>query len=130
MTSSDSPFDPTIVAAVLHHMNDDHADDNLLIARAFADRAATSARMVGVDGRAGYWVYAVADADAAPGVDAATLVGGDPFVDPDASAGADERPLRVEWSGAITERAEIRREIVVLYDRACAELGIEPRPHD
>ncbi|MGO1919788.1 MAG: DUF2470 domain-containing protein, partial [Microbacterium sp.] len=29
-------FDSDVVAAILHHMNDDHVDDNLLIARAFA----------------------------------------------------------------------------------------------
>lgn len=100
-------FEPSIVAAVLHHMNDDHADDNLLIARAFGDAGAVRARMVGLDGRGGDWVYASASDDP-----------------------ADELPLRVNWSGPITERAQIRREIVVLYDRACAELGIEPRPHE
>jgi hypothetical protein len=36
----------------------------------------------------------------------------------------------VPWSTEITERPEIRREIVVLYDAACAKLGIEPRPHE
>ncbi len=102
-------FDPAIVEAVLHHMNDDHADDNLLIARAFGDRRAQSARMVGVDGSSGYWSYAVSPAGSEP---------------------AETLDLRVAWSGAITERAEIRREIVALYDRACAELGTEPRPHD
>jgi len=109
VSTSDHSFDPTIVSAVLHHMNDDHADDNLLIARAFGDRQALTARMVGVDGSAGYWSYAVA---------------------PSGSDSAVEREVRVAWTVAITERAEIRREIVVLYDRACAELGIEPRPHD
>lgn len=111
MTLSVFTFDPAIVAAVLHHMNDDHADDNLLIARAFGDRTATTARMVDVDGRAGHWVYSVAAADEIDAADGETA-------------------LRVEWSGPIAERAEIRREIVVLYDRACAALGIEPRPHD
>lgn len=111
-------------------MNVDHADDNLLIARAFGDHGATRARMVHLDDRAGHWVYAVTDVDAAPDADASMLVGGDPFADGDDPADAAETPLRVEWSGAVTERAEIRREIVVLYDRACAELGIEPRPHD
>ncbi len=111
MTFSAFAFDPAIVAAVLHHMNDDHADDNLLIARAFGDRGATTARMVDVDGHAGHWVYSVAAED-------------------ESGAQTAEAALRVEWSGPITERAEIRREIVVLYDRACAALGIEPRPHD
>jgi hypothetical protein len=96
-------FDPAIVAEVLHHMNHDHADDSLLFARAFGDPAASSARMVGVDGTAGHWVYAV--------------------------DGGAEVPLRLAWSTSISERPEIRREIVALYDRACAELGVDPRPH-
>ncbi len=99
-------FAPAIVSGVLAHMNGDHADDNLLIARAFGDRSASRARMVGVDGLAGQWVY---ETDASPGA---------------------ERPLRVEWSAPITARPEIRREIVALYDRACAALGVEPRAHD
>lgn len=111
MTHSAFAFDPAIVAAVLHHMNDDHADDNLLIVRAFGDRGATTARMVDVDGHAGHWVYSVAAADEIVATEGETV-------------------LSVEWSGPITERAEIRREIVALYDRACAALGIEPRPHD
>jgi hypothetical protein len=95
-------FSPDVVAAVLHHMNDDHLDDNLLIARAFGDRAADAATMVALDEHGGQWTY---------------------------TAGAAEHPLTVPWSTPIAERAEIRREIVVLYDRACAELGITPRPH-
>lgn len=97
-------FDPGIVEAVLHHMNDDHVDDNLLIARAFGDSSAARCRMVHVDGLAGHWAFS-AESDA-------------------------EHSLRVQWTGPITERAEIRREIVVLYDRACATLGVQPRPHD
>lgn len=37
--------------------------------------------------------------------------------------------VTVPWSAEISERAEIRREIVTLYDTACARLGVEPRPH-
>ena len=101
---ADLVFGDDIVAAVLHHMNDDHAADNLLIARAFGTPSADAARMVHVDGLAGQWVYTAGDAVVLP--------------------------LRVVWSQPISERAEIRREIVVLYDRACAALGVEPRPHD
>lgn len=119
MTDHAHTFDPAVIAAVLHHMNDDHADDSLVIARAFGDRQAQSARMVGVDGLAGYWVYATAPSDtlASPVLPA-----------PSASPPSTEVSLRVAWSAAITERAEIRREIVALYGRACVELGIEPRP--
>ena len=38
--------------------------------------------------------------------------------------------VRVPWPGGpITERREVRREIVALYDEACRRLGVEPRPH-
>lgn len=84
-------------------MNDDHTDDSLLIARAFGDQDADSARMIGLDTAAGHWVYTKAGA---------------------------EHELAVPWpAGEITERPEIRREVVALYDAACARLGVEPRPH-
>ncbi|MDO9590734.1 MAG: DUF2470 domain-containing protein [Microcella sp.] len=107
MPSHDHAFDASVVSAVLHHMNDDHAADNLLIARAFGDRDALVARMVGVDGLAGHWSYSPLQTEC-----------------------AFEVALRVPWSQPITERAEIRREIVALYDRACLELGMQPRPHE
>lgn len=84
-------------------MNDDHLDDNLLIARAFGEPQAISSVMKSLDGSGGTWAYA----------------------DP-----AGEHELTVPWSTEISERAEIRREIVLLYDAACARLGITPRPHD
>ncbi len=98
-------FDAETLAGVLGHMNSDHTDDNLLIARAFgADPSPVAARMVTFDGDGGDWVVSSTD-------------------------GA-QTPLRVAWpGGAITERREVRREIVALYDEACARLGIEPRPH-
>lgn len=98
-------FDDGVVAAVLHHMNDDHVDDNLLIARAFAPGAdVVSSTMTGFDGAAGTWRITLAD-------------------------GSDE-DLSVSWpSGEITERADVRREIVALYDESCRRLGVEPRPH-
>ena len=95
-------FEPDVVAAVLHHMNDDHTDDALLIARAFGAPEAESATMTGLDGDAGVFTAVVDGA---------------------------EVEVRVPWSEPITERPQIRREVVVLYDRACAALGLEPRPH-
>ena len=83
-------------------MNSDHNDDNLLIARAFGQPDATAATMTTLDESGGTWVY---------------------------TAGGAETDLTVPWSTTIAERPEIRREIVQLYDAACAKLGLEPRPH-
>lgn len=95
-------FSDDVVAAVLHHMNDDHTDDSLLIVRAFADPAASTATMTTLDHLGGTWAYEV---------DGQT------------------RTATVPWSKEISERAEIRREVVFLYDDACEKLGVEPREH-
>ena len=82
-------------------MNGDHAEDNLLIARAFGFPGATSSRMTGVTGEAGVW--RVSDASG-------------------------EHELTVPWpGGAISERPEIRREVVALYRAACERLGVPAR---
>ena len=48
----------------------------------------------------------------------------------DVTVNGTTRSAAVAWpAGPITERGEVRREIVALYDEACAVLGIEPRPH-
>jgi hypothetical protein len=97
-------FDEATLTGVLRHMNSDHTGDNVLIVRAFAGLDATSAVMTGFDGDGGDW--------------AATT-----------SAAAPEH-VRVPWPGGpITERPEVRREVVALYDEACRRLGVEPRPH-
>jgi hypothetical protein len=94
-------FDPAVVEAVLAHMNDDHTDDSLRIVRAFGRSAATAAEMVGLDEHGGVWWVEVVD-----------------------EAGGDGSELRVAWpSGPITERAEIRREVVALHDEAVRRLG-------
>lgn len=97
-------FEPAVVEAVLAHMNDDHLEDNLLIVQAFGAPEATAAAMAGVDAEAGTWEV----------------------VGPEGPMGE----VRVPWPGGrITERGEIRREVVALYDAACAALGVEARPH-
>ncbi|MGL4256185.1 DUF2470 domain-containing protein [Microbacterium sp.] len=98
-------FDDSVRVGVLGHMNGDHGDDNVLIARAFgpADDV-TGAVMTGFDGDGGTWLATLADG---------TEVG-----------------VHATWPGGpITERPEVRREIVALYDEACRRLGVEPRPH-
>ncbi|KRB36919.1 DUF2470 domain-containing protein [Microbacterium sp. Root180] len=97
-------FDEAVRAGVLGHMNGDHADDNLLIARAFGRDDIVAAEMTGFDGDGGTWLATVPD-------------GG-------------RVEVRAAWpGGAISERPQVRREIVALYDEACRLLGVEPRPH-
>jgi hypothetical protein len=98
-------FDAEVVSAILRHMNGDHTDDNLLIARAFAPEGGeiTDAVMTGLDGDAGVW---------------------------DITRDGEVSELRVEWpGGGISERPAVRRKVVALYDLACERLGVEPRPH-
>lgn len=100
-------FEADVIAAVLRHMNGDHTDDNLLIARAFAgpaDSEITDAVMTGFDGDAGVWQI---------------------------TRDGQVSELRVDWPGGpIADRPSVRREVVAVYDAACARLGVEPRPHD
>jgi hypothetical protein len=95
-------FEPEIVSAVLAHMNGDHNTDNLLIARAFGDAAADSATMTSLDEVGGSWSYTI---------------------------GEERFEVTVPWSGQISERAEIRREIVVLHTEANRRLGLETTSH-
>ncbi len=103
-------FDDAVIDGVLRHMNGDHGDDNLLIARAFAgdvgvaSDAIIAARMEGFDGDGGRWEATLEDGSTAA--------------------------VPVPWlHGPIEERPQVRREIVALYDEACRRLGVEPRPH-
>lgn len=103
-------FDETAIAGVLGHMNGDHGDDNLLISRAFAedagipDASIAAARMIGFDGDGGRWEATLTDGSTAA--------------------------IAVAWPGGpISERPEVRREVVAVYDEACRRLGVEPRPH-
>ncbi len=94
-------FDAAVISAVTGHMNDDHVDDSLLIAKAFGYPEATASTMVGLDERAGMW--RVTDAQG-------------------------EHDLRVEWPTApITDRPQVRRQVVELYKAACAKLGVPAR---
>lgn len=90
-----------MIGAVTKHMNGDHPEDNLLIVRAFGAPGASESTMIGLDSSAGVW--RVIDE-------------------------LGEREVRVEWPGGpISERPEIRREVVVLYNAACEKLGLPAR---
>jgi hypothetical protein len=96
-------FDEQAVAGVLDHMNDDHVDDNLLIARAFGFPDVRTSVMTGFDGDVAKWSV----------------------TDPD---GAHE--LVVPWPGApISERPQVRQAVVLLYRESCSRLGLTPREH-
>jgi hypothetical protein len=93
-------FPADVVAAILHHMNDDHTDDNLTIVRAFVDPAATAATMTGLDTEGGTWDVVV-----------------------DGATGSHT----VAWLGPVVERADVRREVVALHDAAVETLGLPVR---
>ena len=98
-----STFAPEVVTAVCAHMNDDHTEDSLRIVRAFGVPEAEAAMMIGLDEEGGVWTATVHGA---------------------------ELEHRAAWpTGAISERAEIRREVVALYEQACERLGLEPSGH-
>ncbi|MFF8765637.1 DUF2470 domain-containing protein [Nocardiopsis dassonvillei] len=99
--SPSNPFSPEVVAAVTAHMNGDHPEDTLLICRALGGQPeATAARMTGLDGD-----------------------GGDYAVTVDGT----EHAVRVPWARPLTERAQIRAEVVRMYQEACNRLGVTPR---
>ncbi len=93
-------FSAEVVAAVASHMNTHHVEDNLVIVQAFAEPTATHATLSTLDENSGTWL-------------AVTPTG--------------EHDVTIAWSTSLTERPEIRREIVSLYNRGCAKLGITPR---
>jgi putative heme iron utilization protein len=87
-----NPFTPDAVAAIVRHMNADHAEDTLAICRAFGGPAgATSARL----------------ADLGPdGLDLVAVVDGH------------DQPVHVEWLEPPTDRPGVRHQIVRLFEAA------------
>ncbi|MBX3313950.1 MAG: DUF2470 domain-containing protein [Actinobacteria bacterium] len=101
MSNATSPFTPEVVAAVTAHMNTDHPEDNLLIARSLGGAPdATGATM----------------ADVSPAGATFRVTSGD-----------GERDVTVPWAVEVTERATIRHEVVRMYHEACDALGVTPR---
>ncbi|MBR8741592.1 DUF2470 domain-containing protein [Nocardiopsis sp. MG754419] len=96
-----NPFSPEVVAAVTGHMNGDHPEDTLIICRGLGGRPeATAARMTDLDGEGGDYVVTV------DGV---------------------ESTVRIPWGAPLTERAQIRKEVVRMYRESCLALGLTPR---
>ncbi len=100
MTDPAGLFTPDVIAAVTRHMNDDHADDNVVICRALGGVPdATAATMTGLDDTG-----IIFDVTTPAGTTVATIA----------------------WAAPVTERPQIRAEVAAMYHRACAELGIAP----
>lgn len=90
-----------VVAAVSAHMNGDHADDCVVIARALGQRPDTmAATMTGMD------------------ADAIELT---------ATGPAGDEVLRIPFSERLTERAQVRAEVARMYHESAATLGLPSR---
>ncbi|GAA2453359.1 DUF2470 domain-containing protein [Actinomadura vinacea] len=98
------PFGEDVVRQITRHMNQDHAEDCATICRALGGRpGAAAARMTGLD---------------ADGIDFAATVDGV------------EVPVRIPWSERLTERAQVRREVVRMATEARQALGLPAHePH-
>lgn len=95
-------FSTEIISAVLTHMNTDHREDNVVIARANGVPEVTDSVMTGLDSEAGVWSVTV---------------------------DGTERELRIAWAQTVAERADIRKQVTIMYRNACATLGVKPRLH-
>lgn len=105
---TENPFGADVIEAVAAHMNDDHAPDALLIVRAFGGvPEARAASVTHLDG---------------DGVDFAVDLDGP------VNGVAEPVAVRIPWSRPLTERPEIRREFVRLYEEAVIALGESPAP--
>lgn len=88
--SVNNPFSADVVAAITAHMNDDHPQDTLVICRGVGGSPdATSAKMVSLDGNGGDFVVTVA---------------------------GQEESLRIPWGETLTQRSQVRGEIVRLFE--------------
>src|ERR1700712_2117539 len=96
-------FSADVVGAILAHMNNDHPEDNLVIVRAFGAPDAERAEMIDFDTVGGTWSVWLVPED-------------------------ETRQVVIAWpSGTIETRAEIRQQIVTLYDSAAEALGLPSR---
>jgi putative heme iron utilization protein len=99
---STAGFAPEVVAAVCDHMNGDHPDDCRLIVAGLGGRPdVVAARMTGLDHDAACFHAVLPDGSSAE--------------------------VRVPFSAPVLERAQIRVEVVRMYDDACAAMGVDPR---
>ncbi|WP_157254751.1 DUF2470 domain-containing protein [Nonomuraea typhae] len=90
-----TPFSADAVEAIKRHMNDDHADDSLIIVRGMGGRPEAT-QAVTSDVTAEAIVF--------------TIDGGE--------------EVSVPWGETLTERPQVRKAVVTLYRQSCDKLGI------
>lgn len=96
-------FPPDVVEAVCRHMNDDHADDALLICRVLGGRPdAQRAVTHGLDSEAMHFT---------------------------AWTGATSVEVSVPFDEPVHERPQLRLAVVRLHDKACDAAGLPRRAH-
>lgn len=104
MSDAPSPFSPEVVTAIARHMNDDHVEDNVTICRGLGGQpTTTAATMTGMTPEGITF--------------GATLDDGT------------ETEVVVPWSEPITERAQVRMEVVRMHTEASEALGLPAREH-
>lgn len=94
-------FAPDVVAAICRHMNDDHPDDCLRMVQGLGGVDATAVTMTGLDDLSAFFRATTADG---------------------------ETDVVLPWSHRLTERGEVRTEVVAMHEQACRALGLEPGP--
>jgi hypothetical protein len=92
-----TPFTPDAVAAICRHMNDDHPDDCVRMVRGLAGVDADRVTMTGLDADRAYFHVESPEA-----------------VD-----------VSLAWSEHLTERGQVRVEVVRMHEEACRKLGID-----
>lgn len=103
MSDAGTPtFPPDVVEAVCRHMNGDHTEDCRIMVAGLAGIDAIGATMTGFDADNAFLRAQTIDGD----VDVA-----------------------LPWSTRITERAQVRSEVVRMYGEASQALGIDAAGH-
>lgn len=97
--SEATPFGPDVVEAIRRHMNDDHPDDCLRMVQGLGGVLdATAATMTGLDADTAVFVATTPDGEA---------------------------EVVLPWSQRLTERGQVRVEVVRMHEEACRSLGID-----
>jgi hypothetical protein len=99
MTDAAPPtFAPDVVAAICRHMNEDHPDDCVRMVHGLGGIESDAVTMTGLDDVSAFFTAATADGP----------------VD-----------VVLPWSHRLTDRGEVRTEVVAMHELACRNLGIE-----